>query len=171
MQTPGSNGTGMMGLLCSRQTFGLCNPRTQRSQKELVAPSFHYYLEIEACCRSHQSHSALSSTAFAGLQTLSWETGSSNVTVIYSECWGTLLTVSGWEGCSSLAEFQLQAVRTQPQLQSFPTFLACLQCWTLSAGGVRGCRSAYWPSYCFSCCICVHHQGGCWTMAEPHLTQ
>lgn len=47
---------------------------------ELVALSFSHYLEIEDCCRPHQGHSALSSTAFAGLQTLSCETGSSSVT-------------------------------------------------------------------------------------------
>lgn len=76
----------MMGLLCLRQINGLlCKPRTQRSHRELVALSFSHYLETEDCCRSHQGHSALSSTVFAGLQTLSWETGSSSVTVICSE--------------------------------------------------------------------------------------
>lgn len=83
MQAPGSNGTKMMGLLCLRQINGLlCKPRTQRSHRELVALSFSHYLETEDCCRSHQGHSALSSTVFAGLQTLSWETGSSSVSVI-----------------------------------------------------------------------------------------
>lgn len=57
----------------------------------------------------HQGRSALSSTAFPGLQTLSWETGSFSVAVICSERGD--ITHSGWEGCSSLAEFQLQAGR------------------------------------------------------------
>lgn len=144
MQAPGSNGTKMMGLLCLRQTNGLlCKPRTQRSQRELVALS--HYLETEDCCSSHQGHSALSSTVFAGLQTLSWETGSSSVSVICPKGSHYSQSVAG----KTDPPYRVLAPShhgTLSQLQSF-LFLPCLQCRALSAEGVRGCRGASWPSH------------------------